>query len=155
MMTVYPGNENAHNTGRIDRTAQISYRDFEHDKISHTIAAQAASITANIESACGKAVSGIGDSLFNPDDELTREQAAVILSRLAKALGGPLTDALSTFADTVSISYWATIDVGRVQNIGIMSGVGDNTFAPQVKYTHEQSILTIMKIWEWISTETE
>ena len=92
-------------------------------------------------------VTGVGDNKFDPDAQLTREQAAVMLARLADAVGKPLAASAPTFADNAQISSWATEQVGQIQAAGIMSGVGSNTFAPKDPYTREQSIITIMRLF--------
>ena len=91
-------------------------------------------------------VSGIGNDLFDPDAELTREQAATMLSRLADAVGKPLPRHNTTFIDKPAISSWAAESVGQVQSAEIMGGVGDNTFAPKDPYTREQSIITMIRL---------
>ena len=96
-------------------------------------------------------VSGVGDNRFSPDTELTREQAATMLSRLASALGKTMPEQASDFADNADISSWAADGVGQVQAAGIMSGVGDNTFAPTGVYTREQSIVTMLRLHELLS----
>jgi hypothetical protein len=96
-------------------------------------------------------VSGVGDNRFDPDSPLTREQAAVMLVRLAKLMGQPLAPSLPTFADNSQISSWAFDSVGQIQEAGIMSGIGDNRFAPQQPYTREQSIITALRIYEIVS----
>ena len=102
----------------------------------------------NVEKAAAiGVVSGVGDNKFSPDTQLTREQAAVMLSRLADAIGKPLQKQAATFTDNGNIASWAIEGVGQVQAAGIMSGVGENTFAPQDPYTREQSILTIMRLY--------
>lgn len=93
-------------------------------------------------------VSGVGHGNFAPSDSLTREQAAVILTRLADAIGQPLPQASSTFADSLQISSWATQAVGQIQGAGIMEGTGNNMFSPQGAYTREQSIITILRLFE-------
>lgn len=93
-------------------------------------------------------VSGVGNNNFAPNDTLTREQAATMLSRLAAAIGKPLTEQAATFADNNSISQWAFSAVGQVQANGVMGGVGNNTFAPQEQYTREQSIITMNRLFE-------
>jgi hypothetical protein len=92
-------------------------------------------------------VAGIGDNRFDPNAELTREQAAIMLSRLAYAIGRPLPAHTSTFYDNENISQWAIDGVGRVQNLGIMGGVGNNMFDPQGAYTREQSIMTFLRMF--------
>ena len=92
-------------------------------------------------------VSGIGDNKFAPDDLITREQAAVMLARLADAIGKPLPKSAATFSDNMGISTWAAEAVGQVQAAGIMHGAGNNTFAPNDPYTKEQSITTINRMY--------
>ena len=99
-------------------------------------------------------VDGVGNNKFDPNGELTREQAAAILARLANALGNRLPEAAPIFADNSSISNWAMADVGKVQKSEIMSGVGGNRFDPKGKYTREQSIATILRIWEIINPKS-
>ena len=92
-------------------------------------------------------VTGVGGGRFAPDGLLTREQAATMLARLAEALGLTLTDGAPTFADNAQISSWAVDAVGQIQELGIMGGVGENSFAPKGQYTREQSISTILRLY--------
>lgn len=96
-------------------------------------------------------VNGMGDGSFAPDATLTREQAAVMLVRLAYAIGQPLPQATSTFADNLQISQWAIENVGQIQTAGIMGGIGDNIFNPQGTFTREQSVLTVLRLFEVLS----
>ena len=98
-------------------------------------------------------VNGVGNNMFAPDTELTREQAAAMLVRLAEALDKPLPKEESTFSDNAQISEWARESVGCVQAGGIMSGVGDNIFLPKGAYTREQSIITIMRLLDMVNSE--
>ena len=97
-------------------------------------------------------VNGLGDNLFDPDSLLTREQAATMLKRLSDALGNPLyNDTLQSddfFSDRASISSWAVVAVECIQANGIMNGVGNNEFSPKADYTREQSIVTIMRLYD-------
>ena len=102
---------------------------------------------------------GVGDNRFDPDSQLTREQAATMLSRLAVAaapdrplpqfetafdnIGLPY---WASFADNAAVSYWAAFSVGQMQKSGIMGGIGNNMFSPQGSYTREQSITTILRL---------
>ncbi|MDR1703469.1 MAG: S-layer homology domain-containing protein [Clostridiales bacterium] len=89
-------------------------------------------------------------TVFNPDARLTREQAATMLSRLASAIGNPLPKQAATFADNAAISSWAKESVGQMQSAGIMGGIGNNIFSPQGEYTREQSIVTILRLYDVI-----
>jgi hypothetical protein len=93
-------------------------------------------------------VLGVGNNRFAPHDALTREQAAVMLARLADALGDPLPRQPATFADNNAVSSWAIESVGQVQATGIMGGIGNNLFSPEGPYTREQSIVTIMRLYD-------
>jgi hypothetical protein len=92
-------------------------------------------------------VNGVGNNRFDPDANLTREQAAVMLARLANVIGHPITGQAPTFADNAQISSWAVDAVGQMQATGIMGGVDGNRFAPSEPYTREQSIITIMRLY--------
>ena len=96
-------------------------------------------------------VEGVGGNRFDPYALLTREHAATLLPRLANALGRPLLPGPATFVDMGSVSPWAVTGVGQVQAAGIMSGVGNNTFAPKDPYSREQSIITMIRLWNAIS----
>jgi len=96
-------------------------------------------------------VTGVGDGNFAPNDTLTREQAAVMLARLSSVMERPLPpthDRQSTFADNEQIAAWARPGVGQIQAAGIMGGVGDNQFDPTGQFTIEQSIITMLRLFE-------
>ena len=92
-------------------------------------------------------VNGVGNERFEPSGTLTREAAATILARLALAAGKPLPEQSTTFADKGKISSWAIKEVGQVQAAGIMNGIGENQFVPTGQYTREQSIITILRLF--------
>ena len=93
-------------------------------------------------------VNGISPGIFAPASSLTREQAATILARLARALGRHFPLQETTFGDKGSISDWALEAVGQVQAAGIMSGVRTDTFSPMGPYTIEQSIITMLRMYD-------
>ena len=96
-------------------------------------------------------VNGTGDNRFSPNASLTREQAATMISRLADAIGATLASQGPTFNDNANISNWAFDAVGQVQTSGIMGGIGDNMFSPLTDYTREQSIMTMMRLYDNMS----
>lgn len=95
-------------------------------------------------------ITGAGDGTFNPMGELTREQAATILARLSKALGRELPAEAPSFTDSGAVASWATDAVGQMQASGIMGGVGNDLFAPQQTYSIEQSLVTLMRLYEML-----
>ena len=92
-------------------------------------------------------VMGVGNNRFDPNAQLTREQAAVMLVRLAAAIGQPFPPSVPTFTDNAQVSSWAVEAVGQMQASGIMGGVGNNMFDPLGAYTREQSIVTILRLF--------
>ena len=50
-------------------------------------------------------------------------------------------------ADYDAVSHWAERSVYFARMALIISGVGNNIFAPQEHFTREQSIITIMRVW--------
>ncbi|MCL2153792.1 MAG: S-layer homology domain-containing protein, partial [Oscillospiraceae bacterium] len=94
-----------------------------------------------------KVTTGTTATTFSPQANLTREQAATMLSRLANAMEKPLPQQASTFNDNDSIATYALEAVGQMQVTEIMGGVGANTFSPKSPYTREQSIMTIWRLF--------
>jgi len=95
-------------------------------------------------------VSGIDGNSFNPNDTLTREQAAVMLAQLANVIGEPLRTGralVANFTDLSEISSWAVESVDSVVSVGFMSGIDDYRFAPRQNYTREQGIVSIMRLF--------
>ena len=95
-----------------------------------------------------KVINGKGDGLFAPNDRLTRQEAATILSRLMEKLNIPLITKPSGFADNTDIAGWALEAVGQMQATGIMNGMGNNQFKPLEPYSIEQAIITLLKVYD-------
>ena len=95
-----------------------------------------------------KIVSGAGDNSFLPKALLTREQAAVILSKLAESMGIQLGSRLIEFSDNNDISDWAFAAICGVNEPGIMRGTGNNLFEPKGAYTIEQSIISSLRVYD-------
>lgn len=91
--------------------------------------------------------SGTGENTFSPKNLITREEMATMLSVVYRKLSGEhlLTDYENTtlFADDNQISEYARDHVYFMANKNIISGIGDNKFAPNGKEggaTREQAI---------------
>jgi hypothetical protein len=99
-------------------------------------------------------VSGVDNNRFDPESPLTREQAAVMLSRLMSSIGGFVYELLDSpaFYEMSEVSDWAVNSVFYMQTTGMMSGIGGNLFAPQDPYTREQSVVTIMRLLELLKS---
>jgi hypothetical protein len=99
-------------------------------------------------------VKGIENNKFDPEGKLTREQAAVILSNLSTAMDYSLKNGNHTFIDSKEISKWAIGDVQKAKASGIMDGAYDNKFYPKSYYTREESIATILRLYDKINLES-
>lgn len=78
-------------------------------------------------------VKGIGDKKFAPDQAITREQMAVIMSNYVKTMNLKLNQVHeeNNFADSAHISAYAEDAVKQMQMAGILSGKKGNLFDPQ------------------------
>lgn len=90
-----------------------------------------------------------------PNDLITREQAATMLTRLMECLINDFDSVGRTgwtvwYADnlpfTDEIADWALDGVRAVYGVGAMTGTTGTTFSPKSNYTIEQSIVTLMRI---------
>ena len=90
-----------------------------------------------------------------PNDNITREQAATMLTRLMEKLIVAFDSVGRTgwtvwYADSLpftdTISDWALDGVRAVYGVGAMTGTTGTTFSAKDNYTIEQSIVTIMRI---------
>ena len=94
-------------------------------------------------------IKGKSETDFAPNDSLTREEAAAILYRLIRKVypDSAVTEIYFNFADSTQISDWAMNSIQPICNMGIMTGVGDNKFAPHDLYTTEQAIVTLVRVY--------
>ncbi len=76
-----------------------------------------------------------GKLCFLPNEEITRAQAAVMLSNIVGLCDVPVTP---TFADTSEIPVWATEAIYSLGAAGIMTGQG-GYITPMAKITREQT----------------
>lgn len=103
-----------------------------------------------------KIVSGMGEGLFAPNMEITREQMVAMLYNYAKYKGYDVTASadLSAFADTASVSAWAQPAMQWAVAEGYISGMGDSQLAPQGTATRAEIASVIMRFME-ATAETE
>ena len=94
-------------------------------------------------------VNGVSETEFHPDGEITRQEAAAILMRVYKNYAE--TEKISgeaKFSDDEEIAAWAKEDVYSINSLGIMQGVGENSFAPLEGYTVEQAVITFWRLYD-------
>ena len=117
---------------------------------------------------CVKAgvMSGYNKDTFGVNDNLNREQGAVILARV---FGVDKVSGRTSFADDASISSWAVESVKGMTQKKLLSGMGNNKFSPKTPMTRAQMCQIIYaeagkpsldRIWkdaymEWLQTSDE
>ena len=85
-------------------------------------------------------VAGLGGNNFAPDQELTREQMALIMSKFLKVSGKNLKvkGNVKDFKDQGQISSWAKDSINEMLKLGVVNGMDDGTFAPKQAFTRAQ-----------------
>lgn len=74
----------------------------------------------------------------------------MLLFRAAKHLECDMLEEPYSYADNDDISEWARDAVCAMNNAGIMTGMEHNKFEPKRNYTNEQSIATIMRLYDFV-----
>ena len=87
---------------------------------------------------------GTAETIFSPNDEITREQMATMLTRALEKAGINTTvdlEKISKFADDGEMHDWGKASIYYMSSIEIIKGVGDNTFNVLGNATIEQALL--------------
>ncbi len=90
--------------------------------------------------------SGTSPTTFSPDQPLTREQGAKVLSATARALGANIEAKYPGFNDDKEIAEWSKPYIGYVYDANIMKGVGQGIFGPKNSYQRQQAIMTVLRL---------
>lgn len=95
-------------------------------------------------------VAGCGDGTFDPDGEITRQEAAVMLASTYKLYAGDISEAENglQFSDRGEIADWALDAVKTIVSMNVMVGVDETCFAPHDPYTREQCYTTFMALYK-------
>ncbi len=117
--------ENPHGDGRIKFVSEnISFSDIQKHWAKESIEAAAQAGLMN----------GISDTLFAPDDDITR---GMLIAALYRAENEPIVNKSIPFSDVSATAYYAAAIVWAQQN-DIVKGVTENEFAPSSYITREQ-----------------
>ncbi|MCL2099437.1 MAG: RCC1 domain-containing protein [Oscillospiraceae bacterium] len=84
---------------------------------------------------------------FMPNDNITREDSATALVRLASAIGKPLPAAAPNFPDNSRIGSWARDAVGQVAAVRFMTAVPGGNFNPKANFTIEECIVAMWRLY--------
>ncbi|MDD4781120.1 MAG: WG repeat-containing protein [Tissierellia bacterium] len=91
-------------------------------------------------------VKGRGNGIFDSDSDITREEAAVMITNLAKYLGINTNTEEVYLNDKSEVSEWAVDSVNYVLQSKFMQGTGNNMFSPKSNITREQTYIIMNRI---------
>ena len=94
-------------------------------------------------------VGGTGDNRFEPDRSVSRQEIAVIVARYLEYKGKTLNNSAVTYSDASNIDSWAKEYVYKVNNAGIITGVGTE-FQPKENATRAQAATILKRIVEYL-----
>ena len=97
-------------------------------------------------------VSGTGETAFSPDDNITREQLAVMLKNYGEKFGIGLSgiDFTDIFDDFDTVSHWAEDGINWAVENKIISGKGENTLAPKDNATRAEGAAVLRRFTELV-----
>jgi hypothetical protein len=88
-------------------------------------------------------VSGYSSVRFGPEDNITREQMAVMIAKAARL---PALSEKKEFKDNNIISSWAREAVTQVSTNNLITGYPDQTFRPQNHTTRAEAVSVISRL---------
>lgn len=98
-------------------------------------------------------IGGYAGGTFKPDQTITRQEVASIITRLLQI--NPSTDGLAEFSDAGRIQEWARGSVGAVAGAGLMRGMPDNTFRPTKSITRAEAVVSLDRALAYATGEHE
>jgi hypothetical protein len=131
-------------TFNFEASKEVNFFDVMNDWHSHEV---------------GKAIAagyilGYEDGTFRPDNKVTRQEAALMITRIIylKNSGGEETN--YELADAHAIPEWSRKAINNVVNEGIMFGYPDGTFKPNQAITRAEALITLDRVLNMSMTNT-
>ena len=87
-------------------------------------------------------VSGYSDTLFGPDDPVTREQMAVMIVKATKVEPA---ESGKAFTDSAQIAAWAEEAVAKASAAELIAGYPDGTFRPKANATRAEAAVILAR----------
>lgn len=123
------------NTFGFKETAEITFTDVKEEKWYYE----------EIQKAYKEGdIVGVSETEFAPEDYITREQAAIIMTRLLELAGNE--KGADVFSDSNKISSWAKEYVGAAAEHNLIKGYEDNTFRPQNNIKRAEALVLLDRI---------
>lgn len=94
------------------------------------------------------------NGLFRPNDPVTREEMAAMISRtLGLDIDGTANE--NAYFDKGEISTWAASSISVVSELGLMHGVAQNRFQPRANATRAQAGVVVLRAMEKLGLITK
>lgn len=96
-------------------------------------------------------VAGVSDTKFAPNEKITREQMAVMMTRALDYMGVSVkkdNKALEKFTDKGSVSDWAKDGAITAVSVGLINGRGSNSFAPKAFTSRAEAIVILSRLYK-------
>ena len=95
-------------------------------------------------------IQGRDNGVFDPKGLITRQEAAVMLTRAYGVCGGKLPENVGqeSFPDETKMAEWAKESVSARSTWDVIKGMNDGSFAPDSNYTVEQCLVTLLRLYE-------
>ncbi|MEW6624759.1 MAG: S-layer homology domain-containing protein [Bacillota bacterium] len=116
--------------------AQISFSDVPTDAWYYDEIAKAAAVGY---------IKGYEDSTMKPNNKISRQEAAVVLSRLLKLKDTGEGSKLSRFSDSASIPVWAKSEINVVVSDKYMGGYPDGAYRPANPITRAETVKVLSR----------
>lgn len=100
-------------------------------------------------------VNGRGDGTFDPDEPISRQHLCSIMARYLRSLGIEPDASAELFADDAQMDETSRQDVYYCASLGLVEGMGENTFAPQGTATRGQVAKILVGMYALIAESTE
>ena len=105
----------------------------------------------SVSAAAGSGIIFGSGGKFRPNDNISREEAAVMLMRACKANGIDVPQGSVSFADSSEISSWAADDINAASALGIIRGMSNGSFMPKKTLTRAESAAVIKRLYGLIN----
>lgn len=91
-----------------------------------------------------KIANGVGDDLFKPDNQITRQEAATMIANYEK-IGDNDFDKINRYSDGYQVSNWAKSSVEIAIEKGYLGGYSDNTLRPLNNLTRAEAVTMLLR----------
>lgn len=99
-------------------------------------------------------ITGYPDGKFYPDDSISRQDSAVILKRCIEAFSIPVytKQEARMFQDGHRIAEYAVEAVSSLCEYGVISGKGNDSFAPEENITRAEAAVMLVRVYSFLET---